>query len=242
MPGTYDVQLTAVDNKSNAKSSLTFKLNVTSVAPTLSIPALAPISDGQSVTLVPTLSYVGNRNPNEKVTWSVVDPTGQVRSLTGREPKFTPETSGTWGAVVIVDDGFGNVVKSQTQFTVSNLAPTNLTATEGPAQDGSFLRTYSGSVKDFSADRLQGKLIVQNDNNGSRLETPIVLDKQGPVDNTGVQTYTFSASVVLTELVGNVVSIEVVDEDGATVTVRPTQAANSSEDYSNAVVIPPRDM
>ncbi len=164
----------------------------------------------------------------------VIDPTGQVQALVGREPKLTPELSGTWGAVVTLEDGFGNIVRSQTRFLVNNVAPAGLSATEATVVDDSLLRTYSGTVKDFAADRLQGKLIVQNDNNGSRLETPIVLEKQGAVDAAGIQTYTFTASLVLTEATGNVVSIEVVDQDGATVTIQPTRSATSSDDYSNA--------
>ncbi len=149
LPGTYDVQLTATEPKSNAKSSVTFQLVVTPVAPTLTIPTIAPINDGQSVTLVPNINYVGSRNPNEKVSWSVVDPAGQVQTLVGREPKFTPQLSGTWGAVVTLEDGFGNVVRSQTRFTVNNGAPTGLTASEAAVVDDSLLRTYTGSVKDF---------------------------------------------------------------------------------------------
>ncbi len=76
---------------------------------------------------------------------------------------------------------------------------------------------------------------MQNDNSGSRLETPIVLEKQGAADNTGLQTYAFSASLVLTEATGNVVTIEIVDQDGASITIQPARATSNPEDYSNAV-------
>ena len=237
-PGTYTVKLTVIDTKNNARSETSFALLVTPVAPIVSVPTPAAINDGGSITLVPSISYAGARSENEKVTWEIVSPTGNATTLIGREPKFTPDRSGTWGAIAIVEDGFGNLVRASGSFTVNNQTPVGLTATEGAVDSDSLLRTYTGSVRDFSADRLQGKLIVQNDSAGTRVETPVNLVKQGVPDAGGLQSYTFSASLVLSQATGNVVSVEVVDQDGAIATAAVTRVSASTEDYSNAVGYP----
>ncbi len=221
--------------KNNAKSDVAFKLIVTAVAPKVSVPPIASISDGQTITLIPSIVYAGAKSQNEKVVWEIVSPAGNLQTLNGREPKFTPDQSGTWGATVVVEDGFGNLVRSSSRFQVNNLNPTNLVATEDPIVDGSLLRTYSGSVRDFASDRLQGKLIVQNDDAGTRVETPVVLTKQGVPDAGGIQTYNFSVSMVLGQAVGNVVSIEIVDQDGGIAIVGPTRGNSNIDDYSNAL-------
>ena len=235
VPGEYDVKLTAIDVKNNAKSNVAFKLTVTQVAPKVSVPPIASINDGQAITLVPSIVYAGAKSQNEKVVWEIVSPAGNLQTLDGREPKFTPDQSGTWGASVIVEDGFGNLVRASSRFQVNNLNPTNLVATEDPIVDGSLLRTYSGSVRDFAADRLQGKLIVQNDDAGTRVETPVVLTKQGVPNAAGIQAYNFSVSMVLGQAVGNVVSVEIVDQDGGLAIIAPSRGNSSTEDYSNAV-------
>ncbi len=86
LPGTYDVQLTAIEPKSNAKSTASFQLVVNAVAPKLSIPAIGPVSDGQSVTLTPAIEYQVTATPMKKSRgwssiqrarykhWSVVNP------------------------------------------------------------------------------------------------------------------------------------------------------------------------
>ncbi len=236
VPGVYDVKLTAIDTKNNAKSDATFKLTVAPVAPKVSVAPITPVIDGQSVTLVPTITYAGTKGQNEKVTWELVSPNGLAQSLSGREPKFTPDRSGLWGAIVTVDDGYGNVVRSQSTFLVNNLNPSNLTASMADVVDNSLVRTYSGNLRDFAADRLQGKLIVVNSDADTRVETPITLVKQGAPDANGIQSYTFSASVVLAQANGNIVSIEIVDQDGGIATITPAAAiAAPTDDYSNAV-------
>ncbi len=96
MPGDYTVTLTAIDTKSNAKTEASFKLTITPLAPKVSIKQPAPLADGQSVSLGADIVYAGLKGQNEKVSWQVISPTGETRALTGREPAFVPDQSGTW--------------------------------------------------------------------------------------------------------------------------------------------------
>ena len=235
-PGTYTVTVSSTDKDKATSNEAKLKLTITAVAPVVSVNAIATINDGQSIKLVPSINYVGAKSDNESVSWQLTSSDGNTRTLNGREPSFVPDRSGTWTAAVVVNDGFGNTVQNATTFVVNNLTPTNLTLSEGAIGEVSTVRTYTGTVSDFQADRLQGKLIIQNDEKGSRLETPLTLVPQGQPNTAGVQQYTFTAEVILPELNGNVVSVEVVDQDGAIATAKLTANANTNrEDYSNAV-------
>ncbi|HRX79733.1 MAG TPA: GEVED domain-containing protein, partial [Pirellulaceae bacterium] len=232
-PGIHNVVVTATDDDGGASEPATLQLTVTAVAPTVTIADIVPINDGQSVTFAANVHYVGAKAQNETITWEVIAPDGNSQSR-GTNTTFVPNLSGTWLAIVTVDDGRGNVVKAKRSFVVNNLAPTGLTLTEATSTLNDPVRTYSGQVTDFTGDRPQGSLIVENAIAGTSRKIPLMLMQDGQADANGLQTWKYSTTYVSDNLNGDMVMVRVVDQDGAQVSQGVTSKVIYN-DFSNAV-------
>ena len=157
--GNYTVSLTATDKDGGVSPAATATINVTNIAPTVTItgaPASSP--EGTLISLTGNVSDPGSAVETYRYTWNVskngvagfATATTTIASLTNPF-SFTPNDPGSYIATLTVTDGNGGTGTASASIAASNVAPTVTIGLPGGPYNPGVSVTVTGNAPDPSA-------------------------------------------------------------------------------------------
>ena len=239
--GNYSVSLVVNDGKTNSQTSVvTIYASVNNAAPVANAGSNQSVSLGKMVTLDGTSSSDANRD-TLTYKWSFGSiPSGSVATLSSvvsPNPKFTADKTGTFSAILIVNDGKVDSTASTVTVTVSeaNSAPV---ANAGLAQSVSLNTTANlQSVSLSTTVTLDGTNSF--DANNDFLTYKWVLITRPAGSNAVLSSSTSAKPTFQTDVAGTYVASLIVNDgkvDSLAAATTVTVSASNSEPIANAGV------